>query len=102
MVDEDIDGSMTTTFGPRSGLLLDWVTGTTWKRWAAVPFAVAAALASRHLPLAALMRVAKPVGRAAARAVVAWAVPPRGAGAAVSRAAAAARVTARAAGLRRE
>ncbi len=66
MAEDDIDGSKTTTFGPRSGSLVDWVTGTTWKRWAAVPLHVyctnctlsasEAPGSSRHLPLPRLTK----------------------------------------------
>lgn len=62
MVEADIDGSNTTTFGPRSTPLDGgWVTAATWNRWAADPLqvywtnctlsAVDALGTSRHLPL---------------------------------------------------
>ena len=64
MAEADIDGSNTATFGPRSGAAVDWSTGTTWNRWAALPLHVyctnrtlsasEAPGSSRHLPLCRL------------------------------------------------
>lgn len=65
-VAEGIDGSSTTTFGPRSTSPGEVLTGVTWKRWAAVPLqvywaswtlsAAEAAGTSRHLPLLRLTK----------------------------------------------
>ncbi len=66
MVADGIDGSKTTTFGPRSTSPGAVLTGVTWKRWAAellqvywtswVLSAVEAAGTSRHLPLLRLTK----------------------------------------------